>query len=511
MKKILTIIGAALMTMPLFAQGPADAILFSRYDYEGSARTIAMGNAFTALGGDVGAMSINPAASGLYRYMEFSITPGILNTGSKTTYFGNKYKDSATRGVLSSAGFVAPIYVRDYGNTFNVILGFTANRIKSFDSSISAYGYNNATTMLGSIAASIEGVNQADLTKTDTYEPYYDSNLPWNAILAWDSYGINPREDLENSYIAATEYLGKDGYPHLAGTLFNNYQSRTTGGIQEFSFNLGMNVSDRLYLGANINMHSVEYVMDEYFTEEASTDAKTLNSFMSMTSNYWQRTTGTGMNVKFGAIFAPTSHLRFGLTYQTPTWYSLTDNWQRSMQTNFVEDSYYNSSPVGNFTYSVKSPGRWGLGAAFVGSSTILSFDYERTSYGKMRMADENRNMVPFAADNSTIQNSFKGAGSLRIGFEQWLGNTALRLGYARHSSPGTLGSFEYPKLRYFSCGLGFLLGTNVTLDLAYQRCLSKQDYSFQCFDGYDGMTGPTTYVDRQNINKFLASVAIRF
>ena len=511
MKKILTILGAAMMAMPLFAQGPADAILFSRSDYEGSARTISMGNAFTALGGDVGAISINPAASGLYRYMEFSITPGLLNTGAKTTYFGNTYKDSGTRGVLSSAGFVAPIFIRDDGGTFSINIGFTANRIKSFDSNIAAYGYNSNTTMLGSIAASIEGVNQADLTKTDTYEPYLDSDLPWNAILAWDCYGINPREDLDNSYIAATEYLGSDGYPHMAGTLFNIYEAHTTGGIQEFSCNLGLNIHDNFYLGANINLHSVDYTLDEYFSEEASTDAQTLNSFMSMTSNYWQRTTGSGLNVKFGAIYAPTTHLRFGFTYQTPTWYTLTDNWQRSMQTSFVTDTYYNTSPIGNFTYTVKSPGRWGLGAAFVGSSTIFSFDYERANYGKMRMADENNNTIPFSYDNTVIQNSFKSAGSLRLGFEQWIGNTALRLGYARHSSPGTLSNYTYPKLRYFSCGMGFLLGKSVTLDLAYQRCLSKQDYSFECFEGYDGMEGPVAYVNWMNVNKFLVSVAIRF
>ena len=45
------------------AQTMYDALRFSENNYEGTARTIAMGNAFTALGGDPGAVTINPAGS----------------------------------------------------------------------------------------------------------------------------------------------------------------------------------------------------------------------------------------------------------------------------------------------------------------------------------------------------------------------------------------------------------------------------------------------------------------
>ena len=47
------------------AQGVEDALRLSEQFYVGSARTMAMGNAFTALGGDLGAVGINPASTAL--------------------------------------------------------------------------------------------------------------------------------------------------------------------------------------------------------------------------------------------------------------------------------------------------------------------------------------------------------------------------------------------------------------------------------------------------------------
>ena len=47
------------------AQTMYDALRFSENNYEGTARTMAMGNAFTALGGDLGSISINPAGNHL--------------------------------------------------------------------------------------------------------------------------------------------------------------------------------------------------------------------------------------------------------------------------------------------------------------------------------------------------------------------------------------------------------------------------------------------------------------
>ena len=50
MKKITLIMAFAFAALAADAQTIYDALLFSERDYQGSARTMAMGNAFTALG-----------------------------------------------------------------------------------------------------------------------------------------------------------------------------------------------------------------------------------------------------------------------------------------------------------------------------------------------------------------------------------------------------------------------------------------------------------------------------
>ena len=68
---------AMLIGTSLHAQNMWDAYRYSQQFNEGTARSVAMGNASVALGGDMGNISINPAASGVYRYHEFVITPHL--------------------------------------------------------------------------------------------------------------------------------------------------------------------------------------------------------------------------------------------------------------------------------------------------------------------------------------------------------------------------------------------------------------------------------------------------
>ena len=51
----------------LFAQGEMDAYRFSQTELNGTARSMSMGGAFGALGGDMSVMSHNPAGLGVYR------------------------------------------------------------------------------------------------------------------------------------------------------------------------------------------------------------------------------------------------------------------------------------------------------------------------------------------------------------------------------------------------------------------------------------------------------------
>ena len=109
MKRIKTLLITIAILSPsvMMAQGAYDALRFSQNFYEGTARTISMGNAFTALGGDLGAISINPASSGVYKYSVLTFTPSLISSYGSSDYLGVLGTDSNTRLAISNFAFVS--------------------------------------------------------------------------------------------------------------------------------------------------------------------------------------------------------------------------------------------------------------------------------------------------------------------------------------------------------------------------------------------------------------------
>ena len=103
MKKITITAAAAAIISALatatagHAQTAADAYSYSSIDYYGTARSIAMGNAFTALGGDIGGISINPAGSGVYRYSELEFSFGGSFAKTRAGIYGDGISIQAGR------------------------------------------------------------------------------------------------------------------------------------------------------------------------------------------------------------------------------------------------------------------------------------------------------------------------------------------------------------------------------------------------------------------------------
>lgn len=520
MKKIFTILGTMLLTGSLFAQGPADALMLSETQYEGTARSIAMGNAFTALGGDLGALAINPASSGVYRCSEFTFGPSFIISGGKTSFNGSSNFDKSTRMAMSNCGFVTTV---DTGNSYGMMsynFGFVANRVKSFNSTISASGTNSKASMLGAIASGLNGVDFSLLEKTDKYEPFNNTSLNWNDVLAYDAYLISPMPGRRDSYIGSTENTLLDGTIGVGGRLKQDYFAKTTGGIHEMAFNFGANYNDRLYLGVNLDLEIVDYTINEYYAESAYNSLDFEDGIQAFNANYWQNTSGAGFNAKFGAIWAPGGGLRLGATYTTPTWYSLTDNWHRNMNSWFDNgNSYCQESPDGFYEYKVKSPSRITLGAAYTFANLgLISIDYECANYRNIRMSDDNGNSISFSDANDIIRRGFKRSDIIRVGGEAWFGATAVRAGYNFYGSAGTLSDiygtpvYNYSSTSFFSCGLGFKLNQegSTLFDIAYQKNIGGKYEKFTVYDNYRNVTAPSIEAVK-SLSKLVMTLAFRF
>ena len=88
---------------------PEQMARLSQDQHFGTARSMAMGSAFTSLGGDMSTLFINPAGLGMYRTNEFSLTP--LVTLSRSENGAKEYRsNNSSRFAMANIGFALNLY-----------------------------------------------------------------------------------------------------------------------------------------------------------------------------------------------------------------------------------------------------------------------------------------------------------------------------------------------------------------------------------------------------------------
>jgi long-subunit fatty acid transport protein len=151
------------------------------------------------------------------------------------------------------------------------------------------------------------------------------------------------------------------------------------------------------------------------------------------------RTTGSGINVKVGAIIKPLSALRFGFSIHTPTYYSLTDAYGSAMTSEGIVanglDAFEVHIDEDASSYELITPGKLVYSAAWqFGKKGLLSMDWEVMDYSKTKLKDMDG--MPYDDTNMAISRHMRTAHTIRIGGEYRLSDQlALRAGYAVYQS----------------------------------------------------------------------------
>ena len=258
-----------------YAQSAYDGLLFSENNYEGTARSVAMGNAFTALGGDLGSVTINPAGSAVAGYSQISFTPALTFSASTAQgvspfsdgtlpYFERAMKSSMTRFALPNVGMTFNWNTNRTSGLKNLTFGFVVNKTGSWDDDIYANGVNSTTSYMGALAWETDGINVADLEGSSAYD-----YAPWKSVVGYQSGMISTFGGNTDRYVGASELVFDNGDIVLGGALDQTYGRRVVGSKYDYVFNFGGNVSDFVYFGVNLGITSLNYGYDEYFKEEA--------------------------------------------------------------------------------------------------------------------------------------------------------------------------------------------------------------------------------------------------
>ena len=110
-----------------------------------------------------------------------------------------------------------------------------------------------------------------------------------------------------------------------------------SGYISNFDFNISGSIHDKVFLGFTLGVKDVRYRSTNFYDEALAPSGNAEDEFR---FTDLRRITGTGFDIKFGAIIRPIeeSPFRFGLYINTPTWYELHSHGDMSAAAGFNFD-----------------------------------------------------------------------------------------------------------------------------------------------------------------------------
>lgn len=506
MKKGLLAILALFTVVYSYSQGEVDAFRASRNDLQGTARVQSMGGAFGALGGDIGGITINPAGIGVYRSSEISATMALSNIKITTNGIDDQGKTKFNFDNISYVGY----FPTGGDNLLSLNFGFTYNRLKNFNRNYTANNSGRATSLSDYMAAVSDGYLNSALESNNRY----NSGIPWLSILGWNAF-------LMDEYVDRNGVVHDDAYQSILEEnepVDSRIKSSERGAIESYDFTIGGNVADKLYLGLTASLTDISYQMYSTYRENFTrNDGLVLDNFL--------ETSGSGYQVKLGAIYRPVDQLRLGISYHSPTWYSLTDYYQATATPiGFGEGP--ESTPDGAWSYKMQTPYSWMFSAAAVlGANAIVSLDYEIKDYTTMNLKESDG--YNLEKDNQFIDEDFKIASSLRLGLEyKFTPQFAGRIGYAWMGSPyetnfkngntqvmtaGTVPQYTVEgDVNYFTAGLGYRFTPKFYLDLAIVARTQTDDlYYFSPIPSWDLKSQSVEY--KNKTIKGLLTVGYKF
>jgi hypothetical protein len=462
-------------------------------------------------------MSTNPAGVGLFRK---SKVDGSLSVTSQEKYksFGNADKTALSFDQLGI------VYSMKQWNGSYLNFGFNYRKSRNFNQILGAASVlngasQNKLTYLKLSKGVVESTNDLNYTQVDYL---YDSHL------------IGEDGEIDGKPVRTYYYYPADRYI---------FDSGDKGYIGEYDFNVSGNLGNRWYLGLTVGIHDVHYNGYSEYAEHLEENAEGIDNMALIDS---RKITGTGFDVKLGAIFRPieSSPFRIGAYIHTPTFYDLTTSNYTVLTDG--KDAFNSSESL---SFKVNTPWKFGLSLGHTVDNVLaLGATYEYADYGSMDSREKDGSYYDSwygdyyetsSSDKSMnrhTERTLKGVHTLKVGGEvKVTPHFAVRAGYNYLSGmydmndgykDGTIysqGSYYASQTAYtnwkatnrLTCGVGYSFN-NFNIDFAYQYSTTKGEFHpfMNYFAGADEPenNNVASGVDvKNNRHQFLMTVGYRF
>ena len=501
-----------------YAQVPEDAIRYSWYPQNGTARNLAIGGAMGSLGGDITANFVNPAGLGFYKTREVVLTPGIFLNNLKATYRENSTTEKNNAFGFGPSGLIIGSVDRNQPKNsyaFSIALTQTAN----FNNVIRYKALNNYSSFSEQFAEEFAKSKRSIDEVLNTLSP-----MPYTAALGLQTYLIDT--------VRVGGVLQVRGAPENildAGQALQQEMYKTTsGGVYELGISGAYNYEDKWFFGGSLGVPIVNYKSNMEFTE-MDTAANNMNGFKSFTYSDNFQTTGIGFNMKLGVIYKPQEYIRLGLALHTPSAFFMKDERTARLITNletptgqpetFSESSllFTNNQP-GESKYVQSSAWKAIASASYVfrelenvkKQKGFISADIEYVNHRYSRFRSDNeapsdQEKEDYKALNNVVKNYYKGALNFRVGGEVKFNIIMARLGFGYYMNPYKDAAFKANRM-LLSGGLGYR-HKGMFLDLTYVHNISKDaDFPYRLQDRAN-----TYATSKQTLGNVVATVGWKF
>ncbi len=462
--------GLTALSFSVQAQGTDEPFFHLRKFYSqgnyGTARSQAMGGAFTALGGDLSNTYINPAGLGFYNRSEFSGTFNLAGSNSTATYLG---ESSTTNRSPLDIGQLGVVFSRDgMGSRLRKsVIGISYSTLSNFSNTYSYGGTNNSHSISDSFAEMANGSGLTPEQIADDYDEY--GNAP-------DGYSMAVMGGLLY-YEDGQYFVNEDALPiHQTGKVTES------GNLGQLNISYGANFDDKTYFGAGLGIQTLRFDRATKYDESFPSNSTYLNS------QYYDNElsiTGTGLNLTLGVIQRLNDYLNFGASVTTPTLMWVTDSFIQYAGVSAVTSGavMYDTearTALDEFNYRIVSPLRAnaGLSAFLPKKIGVVSLEAEYVGYS--RMGIKAKDAALWSDDqNGMIQDEYKDVVNLKAGIELRKGIGRLRGGIQFMNDPLRYAEDYNVKKNTVagSAGIG-IRNSNFFVDLSYSRFINTGVYN---------------------------------
>jgi hypothetical protein len=504
-----------IISSAIYAQVPEDAIRYSFYPQNGTARNMAIGGAMGSLGGDINAIFVNPAGLGFYKTNEFVITPGFLLNNNKASFRNTDSKNAKNSASFGTTGWVfgsSNYQNPKNSNAFSIAITQTAN----FNNEVRYKGLNNFSSFSEQFAEEFakSGLSIGQALGSGTPYPYTSAPALYTYLI--DTVRVNGLVQVKG----APEYILDAGQ-----ALQQEMIKKTKGAISELAIGFAHNSNDKWFIGGTIGVPLVNYSNNTTF-KESDTSNNTANHFKAFEYTDDFTTKGMGFNVKLGVIYRPQDYIRLGLAIQTPTYMFLTDTRtvnlvtevENPIETFSVNSKYFTNDKPGEAKYIQSTPFKAIISGSYVFKEIsdvskqkgFITADIEYVNHKGSRFSSDNETVTDeekayYKALNNVVKGDYKGNFNFRVGGELKFNIIMARLGFAYYSNPYKDAGYKASRM-LLSGGLGYR-NKGFFVDLTYVQAFNK-DVSFP----YRLQDRANTFANlNQQRGNIVASVGLKF